>query len=74
MLIPLMNTLPEVGLSKAPIIFNNVDFPLPEGPTIDTNSPLFAEKLTFLRDTTLPIEEKYTLVRCSTLSVTSESR
>ncbi len=52
-----MNTLPEVGLSKAPIIFNNVDFPLPEGPTIDTNSPLFAEKLTFLRDTTLPIEE-----------------
>jgi len=55
-----MNTLPEDGLSKAPSIFNNVDFPLPDGPITDTNSPLFTEKLTFLRDTTLPIEETYT--------------
>src|SRR5215831_791694 len=68
-----MNTLPEVGLSNAPIIFSSVDFPLPDGPTTDTNSPLFTEKLTFLRDITLPIEETYTLERFSTCSVTSES-
>src|SRR5215467_7639999 len=71
---PSKNTFPEVGLSKAPIIFNRVDFPLPEGPTTDTNSPLFTEKLTFLSDTTLPIEETYTLERFSTFRATSNIR
>jgi hypothetical protein len=69
-LIPSINTLPEVGLSKAPSIFNKVDFPLPEGPTTDTNSPLLTEKLTLSRDTTLPVDEEYTLVRFSTFIVT----
>jgi hypothetical protein len=43
-----------------------VDFHLPEGPTRDTNSPLFTVKLTFLGDTTLAIEETYNLDRFST--------
>src|SRR5215469_13615865 len=63
-------TLPDVGLSKAPSIFNRVDLPLPEGPTTDTNSPLFAAKLTLFSDTTLPVEDAYTLVRFSTFIVT----
>ena len=37
--LPFTKTLPEVGMSNPPIIFNNVDFPLPEAPTIATNSP-----------------------------------
>ena len=69
MSIPLMKTFPELGLSKAPNIFINVDFPLPEGPTTDTNSPLLTEKLTFLSDTTLPIEEIYIFERFSTFRV-----
>jgi hypothetical protein len=52
------HTLPEVGLSKAPSILSKVDLPLPEGPTTDTNSPLFTEKLTLFRDTTLPVDEE----------------
>jgi hypothetical protein len=47
-----------------------VDFPLPDGPTTDTNSPLFTEKLTLFRDTTLPDADTYTLVRFSTFIVT----
>ena len=66
-----MCTLPEDGLSRAPIIFNSMGFPLPEGPTTDTNSPLFTVKLTFLRDTALPIEDAYTLERFSTFKITS---
>ena len=61
---------PEVGLSKAPSIFTKVDFPVPDGPTTDTNSPLFTEKLTLFRDTILPDADVYTLVRLSTFIVT----
>src|SRR3712207_7826727 len=42
---PFMNTFPEVGLSRAPMMFKRVDLPLPDGPTIETNSPLFISKL-----------------------------
>jgi len=34
-------TLPFVGESKPPTIFNNVVFPEPLGPTILMNSPFF---------------------------------
>ena len=37
--IPSKKYSPDVGLSKTPIIFINVDFPEPDGPTMDTNSP-----------------------------------
>jgi len=43
-----------------------------DGPTTDTNSPLFTEKFTFLSDTTLPIAETYTLDRFSTVRAASE--
>src|SRR6476661_1425066 len=67
--IPLMKTLPEVGLSRAPKIFINVVFPLPDGPTIDINSPFFTEKLTFLRDTTVDTWDLNTLEIFSTFKV-----
>ena len=61
-----MKTLPIVGLSKAPIIFNKVDFPLPDGPTIDTNSAFFTVKLTRLKAMILPAGESNALERFST--------
>ena len=39
-------TLPEVGTSSPPIIFSSVDLPLPEVPTIATNSPFSMERVT----------------------------
>jgi hypothetical protein len=54
MLIPLINTSPLVGLSKAPNMLSRVLFPLPEGPTIDTNSPFFTLNVMFLTPVTLP--------------------
>src|ERR1044071_718237 len=54
MLIPLINTSPLVGLSKAPNILSRVLFPLPEGPTIDTNSPFFTLNVMFLTPVILP--------------------
>jgi hypothetical protein len=38
-------------------MFNKVDFPLPEGPTIDTNSPFFIPKLIPLSTTMPPAGE-----------------
>ena len=37
---PLRKYVPDVGVSRQPIIFISVDFPLPEWPTMATNSPL----------------------------------
>ena len=54
----LMNTFPNVGLSKAPMMFNNVDFPLPEGPITDTNSPFFIVKLMFFKAAYVPADVK----------------
>jgi hypothetical protein len=68
-----MKTLPNVGLSSAPIKFNNVDFPLPDGPIIDTNSPLFIVKLIFLRAITLPAADSNTLERFSTRKADEKS-
>jgi hypothetical protein len=41
--VPSTNTCPLVGLSSSPIMFSSVDFPEPELPTINTNSPFFME-------------------------------
>ena len=57
MLIPLINTSPLVGLSKAPSMLSRVLFPLPDGPTIDTNSPFFTLNVMFLTPVTLPAWE-----------------
>ena len=46
-----------MGLSKAPRMFSRVDFTLTEGPTIDTNYPLFIIKLIFLSKTITPAGE-----------------
>ena len=45
---PSINTLPEVGVSSAPIILRSVLFPEPDSPTTATNSPLETEKFTSL--------------------------
>jgi len=48
-----MKISPFVGLSKSPIIFNSVDFPEPEPPTIKTTWPRSIEKDTLSRALTL---------------------
>ena len=45
---------PEYGLSRAPSIFNMVDFPDPEGPIMETKLPFSIERLMWLRAVTLP--------------------
>ena len=42
----IVKTLPEVGTSSPPIMFSRVDLPLPEVPTIATNSPCSTERFT----------------------------
>src|SRR2546421_5418783 len=46
---PSINTCPVVGLSSPAIIPSSVLFPDPDGPTMETNSPLIIEKLMPLR-------------------------
>jgi hypothetical protein len=41
--VPSMKTLPLEGRSKRPIMLSKVDFPEPELPTINTNSPFSIE-------------------------------
>lgn len=38
--------LPEVGVSNPPIMFSKVDLPLPEVPTMATNSPSSMDRVT----------------------------
>lgn len=63
----LTNSFPKEGRSNAPIIFSRVDFPLPDGPVMATNSPLFTLKLILLRAISLPAPESKTLEIFSTL-------
>ena len=44
---PLISTVPEVGKSSRPMIFNKVDFPHPEGPIMLRNSPCCTSRFTF---------------------------
>ncbi|VVC06175.1 Uncharacterised protein [uncultured archaeon] len=47
-------------------MLSKVDFPLPDGPTIDTNWPFFIVKLIFRNATTFPAApESYILERFS---------
>ena len=41
---PPILTMPPVGRSRQPIMFMHVDFPEPEGPIIERNSPRFTAK------------------------------
>ena len=52
-----MKTLPEVGLSSAPIMLNSVDLPEPDGPMMERYSPALMAKSTPLSASTrlLPI-------------------
>ena len=68
-----MITLPDVGLSRAPIMLSRVDLPLPEGPTIETNSPFLMERFSPLRATTLPAADSNTLTMFSTLRTIESS-
>ena len=51
--IPSMKTLPVVGRSNSPIMLSKVDFPEPELPTINTNSPFSIENETLSNAFTL---------------------
>ena len=56
-----MISSPEVGVSISPIIFSVVDFPEPDGPEIETNSPLSMEKLIPLTASTKTFHTGYVL-------------
>ena len=60
-----MNTLPEVGLSTPPSMCISVDFPLPELPTIATNSPCATEMPASFTAMISLFPVPYTLRRCS---------
>ena len=45
--VPFMSTVPDVGVSRRPMMLSRVDLPQPEGPMIDTNSPFCISRLTF---------------------------
>src|SRR5258708_5822793 len=47
--VPLTNTSPDVGLKKPATMFNKVDLPQPEGPTMQTNSPRKTSRSIFSR-------------------------
>ena len=51
--IPSMKTVPVVGRSNSPIMLSKVDFPEPELPTINTNSPFSIENETLSNAFTL---------------------
>ena len=51
--VPSMKTLPFVGRSNNPIMLSKVDFPEPELPTINTNSPFSIENETLSNAFTL---------------------
>jgi hypothetical protein len=44
--VPSSNSLPSVGMVKAPSMAIRVDLPEPERPTIETNSPRLSSRLT----------------------------
>jgi hypothetical protein len=46
---------PDVGVSRQPIIFISVDFPDPEGPSIDKKSPFSILRFTFFRTFNSPV-------------------
>ena len=60
---PSMNTLPFVGLSKSPIMFNSVDFPEPDLPSTSTNSPFFTLNETSRKALTWVSPSPYVLSR-----------
>jgi hypothetical protein len=59
---PLMTTLPDVGVSSAPIIFKSVLFPEPDSPTIATYSPFGTENETFFNAFTAASPLPYVLL------------
>jgi hypothetical protein len=44
--VPSSRSVPSVGLVKAPSMAIRVDFPEPDRPTIDTNSPTSSSRVT----------------------------
>ena len=49
---PSISIVPEVGLSNAPIRFSIVDLPLPDGPRMETKSPVSTFRFTPLSAST----------------------
>src|SRR3990170_3999867 len=61
-----METLPEVGVSMSERMLSRVDFPHPEGPTIETNTCPETSKLTSWSARTRPSPVPKFLKRCWT--------
>src|SRR5581483_1551642 len=63
---PSMSTAPASGATKPAIMFNNVDLPHPDGPTMATNSPSRTLKLTFSTTDKRPLSEAKVFLRSRT--------
>ena len=68
-----VDTWPLLGLSNAPNMLSKVLFPLPDGPTIDTNSPFFTLNVMFATPITLPACDSQNFERFLTSSARSLS-
>ena len=64
-----INTFPSVGRSTPPMMCSRVDFPEPEGPTMETNSPFSTLKDTLSRALTWAFPLPYVFERFSHLKI-----
>ena len=65
--------MPDVGESSAPIRFNKVDLPLPEGPIIAINSPESILMSTLSRAIVSKPPPEYTFLKESVFSITEDN-
>src|SRR6056297_3566740 len=66
---PSSTYLPEVGVSRNPSIFMKVDFPEPEAPIMEMNSPLFMERETPFNACTLTSSLIWYILKRSVISM-----
>src|SRR5262249_39385887 len=61
-------TVPEVGVSRQPIMFKTVVLPLPDGPTMAKNSPCATARLTPRSASTATFPSRYCFQTCCILT------
>ena len=73
MISPFILASPSVGFKNPAMIFNKVDFPHPEGPRTQMNSPFSIFKLTFWRAVTSPRSPLYLKLMFSRVTTSCDS-
>jgi hypothetical protein len=67
--VPLIATVPDVGVSRPAQRPRRVVLPLPEGPIIAAVDPFAISKLTDDNTVSSPFPDRYVLVRCSVVKI-----